>query len=144
MNMKEYYVEDRGIRWCFKNREKAEKKAEEINSKVTKEEFWKYFAPFYTGSTSEYRKIKGENLIAAIESNFKLIMKDNGLEGLSGYRLYSAEIRREKGEVYLIVDSQKIQKLGTPGNRYVSKIKIEGVENKDFENDEYKFEIIRR
>lgn len=141
--MKEFYVEDRGIKWAYKSKEKADEKAREIGGEVKGETFWKYFAPFYGITTSGDRKITGINLISAIESNFETIMKDNDLNGLSGYKLNQVKLVREDGTVYLIIDSHKLQKMGALGNRTVKKIKIEGVESGDFEEDVYVFELIK-
>ncbi len=118
-------------------------KAAEIGGEVKGETFWKYFAPFYTISTGDYRKITGTNLVSAIETNFKTIMNDNDLNGLSGYKLNQVKLVKEDGTVYLIIDSHKLQKMGMIGDRTVKKIKIEGVESKDFKEDVHVFESIK-
>ena len=130
-SMKEYYVVDRGLRWTCKNFDDAKKKALAVNGKVESRACWKYFAPYYTSSTSGYREITGENLIAAIEGNFKQIIQDYDISGCSGYKLNRVSlIKRDEG-VELIIDANKLGKMEKIGERILKRIRIEGIEEED-------------
>ena len=55
--MKHYIVDDNGMQWSFESKEKAEKKAEELGIEVREKMAWRYYAPYYTCGTSNYREI---------------------------------------------------------------------------------------
>lgn len=85
--MKKYIVKDCGIEWSYENKEKAEKKAYELNTEVIEKTVWRYYAPYYASGTANYREITGKSLIEAVEKSFDKIMKDYDFGGVAGYKL---------------------------------------------------------
>ena len=137
--MRQYYVDDRGLRWVFDSKGKAENKAKETGGKVESRVFWRYYAPYYTAGTSNYREITGIDLFGAIESNFNQIIKDYNMSGVAGYRLNSAELKRTDNGAELVIDLNKYGKLEQLGERASERIQIEGVEPEDMNEETLKF-----
>ena len=139
--MKKYIVKDRGIERDFgENKTMASKKAVDLNTEVIERTVWRYYAPYYTSGTANYREITGESLLNAIEKNFDQIVKDYDLSGVAGIKLKSVKLQKEDGYVNLIINFIPLGKLGSelPEKRQI--VKIEWVTDEEF-NGEYIFEL---
>lgn len=139
--MKQYYVMDGNIRNTFKDVDAAKKWASEHGGAVESRVYWEYYAP-YSSSTTKRREITGPSLIDAIEQNFRQIINDTGMNGLSGYKLTSVVLEKTPAGADLVVDLVKLGRLGAPGDRAYKKIKIEGVEPEDMPEDRHEFELV--
>lgn len=140
--MKKYIVKDRGIEWSYDNKEKAAKKAADLNTEVTEKTVWRYYAPYYTSGTANYREITGETLIDTIEKGFDQIIKDYDFGGVSGLKLKSVKLQKEDGYANLVVDFIPLGKLGKELSEEEKAVKIEWVTDDEFQG-EYDFEILR-
>lgn len=138
--MKKYIIKDSSLEWSYDNQEKAEKKAKELNTKVIEKTVWRYYAPYYTDGTANYRKITGSSLIEAIEESFDRIIKDYDLGGVAGLRLKMVKLLSENGNTNLIIDYIPLGKLNTELPEKEKIIKIEWVTDDEF-NGEYIFEL---
>lgn len=140
--MKKYIVDDRGLEWSYEDKEKASKKATELGTKVTEKTVWRYYAPFYTAGTSNYREITGESLPAAIEKRFEHIIKDYNLGYAAGIKMMSAKLVKCDGYANLYIKYIPYGKLGEELAEKEQIVKIEWVTNEEF-TGEHNFEINR-
>lgn len=140
--MKDFIVKDKGINWAYKNKEKAVLKAQELGKKVECDEYWYYMG--IPHGNSEKCILRGENFIKAIESNIIDIVKNTDTAVRPGYSLENVSIKRMDGSVYLVIEYYNHGKLNEKRDFVSRKVKIEGVENEDFEAQEYKIKIIKR
>jgi len=138
--MKKYIVNDRGIEWSYNNKEKAMKKATELKTKVTEKTVWRYYAPFYTSGTADYREITGESLPAAIEERFERIIKDYDLGYAAGVKIVAAKLVKCDGCVSLSIKYIPYGKIREELPEKEQVVKIEGVTDEEF-TGEYNFEI---
>lgn len=138
--MKKYIVKDRGIEWSYDNKEKAAKKATDLNTEVAEKTVWRYYAPYYTSGTANYREITGESLPDAIEKGFDRIIKDYDLGGVSGLKLKSVELQKENGYANLVIDFIPLGKLEAEFPEETKVIKIEWVTDDEFRG-EYTFTL---
>lgn len=139
--MKHYIVDDNGMQWSFESKERAEKKAEELGTEVREKTAWRYYAPYYTCGTSNYREITGKNLCEAIEKNFDKIIKDFSLGSAAGLKLKSAKIIPNGDSAKLEIVYRPLGKLGVDDKLEKSKtVEIEWVAEGDLE-EEYNFPI---
>mgnify|MGYP007107254150 CR=1 FL=1 len=140
--MKNYYVNDRGVEWVYSSKEKAERKAAELGKKVVEKTEWRYYAPYYSISTSDYRKISGTSLASAIENNFDQIIKDFGLSGVAGYRLTSVKLVKNGDCANLIINLIPLGKLEKELAPIEKVVTIEWVTDDDLDN-EYTFDLVK-
>lgn len=133
--MKKYIVKDRGIEWSYDDREKAIGKAGEIHGKVIEKTVWRYYAPYYTSGTANYREITGASLVETIEKTFEQIVKDYDLGGVAGLKLKSVKMQKENGYANLTIDYMPLGKLGTELPVKEKVIKIEWVDDDEFSGE---------
>lgn len=139
--MKHYIVDDNGMQWSFESKERAEKKAEELGTEVREKTVWRYYAPYYTCGTSDYREITGRNLCEAIEKNFDKIIKDFSLGSAAGLKLKSVKLIPNGDSAKLEIVYLPLGKLGVDDKPEKSKtVEIEWVAEGDLE-EEYSFPI---
>lgn len=138
--MKKYIVKDRGIEWSYDDKEKAVEKAKEIHGKVIEKTVWRYYAPYYTSGTANYREITGESLIETIEKTFEQIVKDYDLGGVAGLKLKSVKMQKENGYANLTIDYTPLGKLGKGLSVEEKVVKIEWVGDDEF-SGEYVFNL---
>lgn len=138
--MKKYIVKDRGIEWGYDDKEKAIRKADEIHGKVIEKTVWRYYAPYYTSGTANYREIAGSSLIETVEKSFEQIVKDYDLGGVAGLKLKSVKIQKENGYANLTIDYMPLGKLGENSRQEEKVIKIEWVDDDEF-SGEYVFNL---
>lgn len=138
--MKKYIVKDRGIEWSYENREKADKKADDLNTEVIERTVWRYYVPYYTSGTANYREITGESLPDEIEKRFDQIIKDYDLSGVAGLKLKHVKLQKENGYASLTIDFIPLGKLGAELPEETKVIKIEWVTDDEFQG-EYTFTL---
>ncbi len=139
--MKKYIVKDCGIEWNYdENKERAINKAIELDTEVLEKTVWRYYAPYYTSGSANYREISGLSLVETIKESFNLIIKDCGLGGVSGLKLKSVKLSKKNGDTNLIIRYIPLGKLGIELQEEEKKIKIEWVTDDEF-NGEYIFKI---
>lgn len=139
--MKEFLVKDKGINWAYKNKEKADLKAQELGVKVECDEYWYYMG--IPHGNSEKCILRGGNFIKAIESNIIDIVKKTDTAARPGYSFKNVSIERMEGSVYLVLEYYNHGKLNENRDFVSRKVKIEGVENEDFNTQKYDIKIIK-
>jgi len=148
--MKKFIAKKGNTSICFKSEEDAKNycaEHPEYNYEFRRE--WEYYDSEMRNSTTRYSRFSGNNLIDAIEQNFPQIMKTTRLYGASGYTLKSVKLQKINGATELIIESWPFSnalvgyspKMCNKENLRKESIEIHGVENDEFVDHEYSFEI---
>lgn len=150
--MKKYAAIKNNHRIIFNNKENAENYISE-HSEYNYEEYneWRYYDPHYRNSTTSYRDLRGESLIATIEHNFSELMRTVGLYGASGYTLKQVYIRQRGNIATLTIigwcfSSALVgyeKSMLNDDNLKTINIDILDVEDGDVPNGFYEFEILK-
>lgn len=140
--MKKYIVNDRGVEWSYNDKDKAEKKATELNAKVIEKTVWRYYAPYYSSGLANYREITGKSLPVAIEEGFERIIKEYDLGYAAGVKIVTAKLVKCNGYANLSIKYIPYGKFKEELPEKEQVVKIEWVTDEEFAG-EYDFEILR-
>lgn len=148
--MRKYAAVKNNCMIVFNSKEKAESYISE-HSEHSYEEYneWRYYDPYYRNSTTSYRSLYGESLIATIELQFCKLMQNVGLYGVSGYTLKQVNIQQHGNIATLTIigwcfSSVLVgykESMLNDNNLKTINIEILDVEDGDIPNGFYEFEI---